>query len=52
MVCDKGLPFWQGEDKFCSHAFGAHHIDIFVVRLDDFLYNGETKSGAFLIFSP
>ena len=42
----RGLPFWQREDKFCSHAFGAHYIDIFVVRLDDFLYNGKTKSGA------
>ena len=41
----------KGEDKFGSDPFGTDDINIFMVCMNDFFYNGKTKSGAFFIFS-
>ena len=41
----------QREDKFRSHTFGADHIDVLVVCSNDLLYNGKSKTSAFLVFS-
>ena len=36
----------KGEDKFGSDPFGTDDINIFMVCMNDFFYNGKTKSGA------
>ena len=39
------------EDKFGSHAFRADDVDMFFVSLNDFFDNGQSKTGAFFVFS-
>ena len=44
--------FFQGKNKFCAHPGRTDHIDILPMGKDDLLYDGESKSGAFAVFSP
>ena len=46
-VCGTG----KGEDEFGPNAFRTDHINILSMGLDDFLYNGKSKSGSFSILS-
>ena len=41
----------QRKDKLRTNAFRADTVDIFSMCLDDFFYNGKSKSGALLVFS-
>lgn len=41
----------KGENEFGSHAFGADHVDILAVGLDDLFYNGKPQSGSFFILA-
>ena len=41
----------EGEDEFGTYALCADDINMFVVGLDHFSYNGETKAGPFLVFA-
>ena len=50
-LCLMCLSLRQAEDKFRAHTFGADHIDGFFVSLDDFLYDGESESGALLVLA-
>ena len=47
------LLFANGSVKINSrtNAFRADTVDIFSMCLDDFFYNGKSKSGALLVFS-
>ena len=36
----------QRKDKLRTNAFRADTVDIFSMCLDDFFYNGKSKSGA------
>ena len=47
-VCGTG----KGEDEFGPNAFRTDHINILSMGLDDFLYNGKSKSCALLILAP
>lgn len=47
----QGSGFRKAENKLCSDAFRADHVDIFAVRLDDLPDNGQTKAGSTLVFS-
>lgn len=41
----------QGEDEFCSYAFGADDVDIFIMRRNNLFYDCKSKPGAAFIFS-
>ena len=41
----------QRKDKLRTNAFRADTVDIFSMCLDDFFYNGKSKSGTLLVFS-
>ena len=41
----------KGEDEFSADSLGADDIDMFIVGLDDFFYDGEAKAGPFLVFA-
>ena len=43
--------FFQGKNKFCSHANSADHIDILFVGVDDLFHNSESKAGSLTVFS-
>ena len=43
-------PLRQGEDKFRSDTFRTDDVDVLTVRLDRFLYDGQSKAGAALVF--
>ena len=44
---------WLGQrkDKLRAHTFGADHIDVFTVGLDDVFYDRKAKAGTFFIFT-
>ena len=41
----------QRKDKLRTNAFRADTVDIFSMSLNDFFYNGKSKTGAALVFS-
>ena len=41
----------EGEDEFSTYSLCADDIDMFVVGLDHFSYNGEAKAGPFFVFA-
>lgn len=41
----------QGENKLCANALCTDTVDIFSMSLNDFFYNGKSKTGAALVFS-
>ena len=43
---------WQRENEFRSHAFGADHINILPVGLDDLFYNRQAQAGAPFVLAP
>ena len=42
----------QGKDEFCSHSGSAYNVDVLLMCVYDFFYNGKTKSRAFSVPSP
>ena len=42
----------QRKNELGSHAFRADHVNVLAVGLYDFLYNGQSQSGAFFILAP
>ena len=55
MLCVLGFTWFflsaQREDKFRTNPFGADHVDIFSMKLNDLFYDGKAKSRSFLVFS-
>ena len=45
------MGFRQGENKFTSHAGSTDHIDMLIVSIDNFFYNGKTQPGSFFILA-
>lgn len=43
--------YGQREYELRSDTFSANAINVLLVSIDDFFYNGKAKSGAFLVFS-
>lgn len=41
----------QGEDKFCADSFGTDDVDIFIMCLNNFFYDRESKTGTLLVLS-
>ena len=41
----------QSENKLCANALCTDTVDIFSMSLNDFFYNGKSKTGAALVFS-
>ena len=43
--------FCRVKNKFGPHVFGADDIDVLLVGIDDFLYNGKPKPGTFAVLA-
>ena len=41
----------QGEDKFSADSFGTDDVDIFIMCLNNFFYDRESKTGTLLVLS-
>ena len=41
----------QGEDKFSADSFGTNDVDIFIMCLNNFFYDRESKTGTLLVLS-
>ena len=41
----------QSEDKLGAYTLRADNIDVLVVSLNDFFYNGKAKAGALFVFA-
>lgn len=41
----------QGEDKFSADSFGTYYINMLVMSLNNFFYDGQAKACPFFIFA-
>ena len=48
---NRSLHSGKRKNKFGSNALGADHIDVFIVGLDHFFYNGQAEPCPFFVFS-